>query len=259
MLLMAGFVAHGLIGCILLRPASYYEAIKPRSLKDKPSRSITNLNNKSAVSELPDDPIHGRYSARNPAYVSDEISRDVVRRNGESTFVRADRENKGCHPGEKTDFKIIDGKTLNLLQTVQDQVELTLSAVDLKSKLRHDEECSIMKDGKPADKSNNSQKISEETSVFKDIRKMFSIRSFPLYIMGQTCSINGYLLLNIFLAPYAFDGEMSSSGVTTVMTTTGIIDMFARPLHGLFISSGFVNSNLYVGCLHLVASVVTSR
>ena len=258
MLIMAGCVAHGLIGCTLLRPASYYEAIRPSQVKDKPLTNLSIHTKQSAVSELPDQFIVGRYSTRNPGYISDDISEVDVSRNGDCTPIGFDREDKRYPPAETTDRKQKNRETANSSQTFPDQIELKLSAVDLNSKPRHTEVSSAM-NGEPADKSSNSQDISGETSMFKDIRKMFSIPSFPLYIIGQTCSMNGYLLQCIFLAPYAFDEGMSSSGVTTVMTTTGIVDMLARPLHGWFISSGFVNSNIYLGCLHLVASMVTGR
>jgi len=255
MLLMAGCVSHGLIGCTLLRPDSYYEDIRPSQVKDKLSINLSIHNKQSAISELPDEFVVGRYLTRNPGYINDDISVDI-RRNDDCTPIRV--EDKRYPSAETTYRKQKHRETANLSQTFPDQIELKLSAVDLNSKPRHTEVSSAM-NGEPADKSSNSQDISGETSMFKDIRKMFSIPSFPLYIIGQTCSMNGYLLQCIFLAPYAFDEGMSSSGVTTVMTTTGIVDMLARPLHGWFISSGFVNSNIYLGCLHLVASMVTGR
>ena len=95
-----------------------------------------------------------------------------------------------------------------------------------------------------------------KSSLVDDLLKLFKNPTFLLFIIGKVLTFAGYMIGIFFLAPFVASRGLDKDEVAMILTIVGAIDIIMRPVHGWIVSFPNIDSNVYVGCLAMIGSVI---
>ena len=253
MFVLGACMLHGLIGSALQRPESYYmhERNKNKTTTSTETKQcVTNCSHQTETSPKILSQKKGNHER--PVGFSIGSFRHVNNQDVKLTaFKCSDNLSYVCDEGQDTPQTPESG--LNGLPSANNEVsELPLSVEKLYKE-------NFESDNGILGKSDTIQQIPDKPNMMRDFRRLFAIRTFPLFVVGKVLNFISYMVPIFFLAPYAASEGSSADEVVLVLTIFGGVDIFTRPLHGFLVSYPRIDSNVYVGCLTGIASCIGGR